>query len=394
MSEEKKTFWDRWGRELMMSFVGTTLSILLTFGSSALQKHFEDKAAQRNTALMAILDIDESVRQLKTFIDETDKGFQACRCVLNQIEQIDTLPMQTLGDAFEFLVELDSLKFVSSKERLFLGSEQSVSNINNVAFVNNMERFYAGRHQLELTASRNAQWRKPISAQEFYQISLNSPGDNSIDLRDVLKKKLQEKETLYYINWTVSRIHDMARLTSDWELLNDHNKYLMGISDEDMQEFIAKTSNSTRTARERDVAGTWERITYDQQESLTLTSDHNFSLRMVRQMSLPMAVGKFTDTVSVSGTWRIRQDSLLREADVESFRVCYDRSALSCRTDMRDSVDAYFSRWYSPEMLRQVARQYYGNLQPVVVTIDQTGQNMEWQGEEGLFHYKRKHVVR
>mgnify|MGYP006872992540 CR=1 FL=1 len=40
-------------------------------------------------------------------------------------------------------------------------------------------------------------------------------------------------------------------------------------------------------------------------------------------------------------------------------------------------------------MLQQVARQYYGNLPPVAVTIDQTGRNMEWKAED-LFHYKRK----
>lgn len=390
MSEKKTTFWSEWGRPLLMSFLGTTLSIILTFGSSALQKHFESKAAQRNTAFMVILDIDESVRQLKQFIEENDKGFQACRYVLNNIEQIDTLPIQTLGDAFEFLVETDSLKFDSSKEKLFLGSERSISNINNVTFVNNMEKFYTSRHKLEQTARRAAQWAKPISAQEFYLLSLNSPGDNSIDLRSVLKKELKDKETLYYINWTVSRIRDMADMASEWELLNDHNKYLLDITDEDMREFIEQTSNSARSAREREIIGSWERITYDKSESLSLRRDHTFSLTMVRQMGLPMAAGKFADTVSVNGTWRIQHDSLYREADVESFRVNYDRSGISVREDMRDSVDAYFSRWYSPEMLQQVARQYYGNLPSMAVTIDQTGRNMEWKADDGvLLHYKR-----
>ena len=389
MGEKKKSFWEGWWRELLMSFVGTTLSIALTFGTSALQEHYEHEAAQRNTAMMAILDVDESIHQLENTVKEIDKGFQACRCVLNNLEQIDSLPKQTLGEAFEYLVEVSPLKFDDSKEKMFLYSQNSWANLDNVSFMNNVQSFYSSRRQLEKEVSTLALWKKPISAQEYHLISLNAPGANSIDLPAVLRQKLQDKETLYYINWSVRRIESLTEKISEWSLLNDRNKFLMNISDEDMQEFIDQTSNAARSAREREIIGSWERISYDKQESLSLRRDHTFSLTMVRQMGLPMAAGKFTDTVSVNGTWRIQHDSLYRNADVQSFRVNYDRSGISVREDMRDSVDAYFSRWYSPEMLQQVARQYYGNLPPVAVTIDQTGRNMEWKAEY-LFHYKRK----
>ena len=134
---------------MLMSFVGTTLSIALTFGTSALQEHYEQEDAKRNTAMMAILDIDESIHQLKETISEIDKGFQACRYVMNNLERIDTLPVQTLGEAFEYLVEGRPLTFDDAKEKMFLYSQNSWENLDNVSFMNNVQTFYSSRRDLE-----------------------------------------------------------------------------------------------------------------------------------------------------------------------------------------------------------------------------------------------------
>ena len=191
MGAKKKSFWGGWWRELLVSFLGTTLSIVLTFGISALQDHYEHEAAKRNTAMMTILDVEESIRLLEQVINETDNGFQACRYVLNHLEQIDSLPAQTLGDAFEYLVEGSPLAFEDSKEKMFLYSQDSWANLDNVSFMNNLQSFFNSRRQLEKMVTSSTFWTKHIADQEYYQLSLNAPADNSIDLPAVLRQKLQ-----------------------------------------------------------------------------------------------------------------------------------------------------------------------------------------------------------
>lgn len=385
------SLWKGWWPELLMSFIGTTLSIALTFGTSALQEHYEHKTAKRNTAMMGILDIDESIRHLEKAINEIDKGFQACRYIMNNMEQIDSLPVQTLVDAFEYLVEdTPLLEFNDSKEKMFLYSQNSWANLDNVSFVNNVQSFYSSRRRLQEYIATSALWTKPISAQEYHQISLNSPGDNTIDLPTVLRQKLQDKETQYYINWSAERIHFLSDKISEWSLLNDQNKFLMNISDEDLATFVAQTDSHEHTPSGREIVGLWEKKTYGQTETIELLSNHTFNYIMVREFSQPLFVGKYTDTINISGKWSIEHDSLYRQADSKSFRCTYDRSKISVREDMRDSVDAYFRRWYSPEILQYINRHNYGNIPPTAIAIDPSGQNMEWKSDGMLQHYKRK----
>ena len=54
-----------WGKGFFTSVLGTTVSILLTFGTSALIESKEEKDAQRQTAMMVIHDIDMCVDQLE-----------------------------------------------------------------------------------------------------------------------------------------------------------------------------------------------------------------------------------------------------------------------------------------------------------------------------------------
>ena len=54
-----------WFKELLMTFLGTTISIVLTFGTSALLENREKAAIQRQTAIMSVYDIDEIIRLAK-----------------------------------------------------------------------------------------------------------------------------------------------------------------------------------------------------------------------------------------------------------------------------------------------------------------------------------------
>lgn len=64
-----------WVKDLLMAFAGTTLSIVLTFGTSAFIDHVKRNKDRRMTALMVLSNIESSVRSLEES-DEIDHIFE------------------------------------------------------------------------------------------------------------------------------------------------------------------------------------------------------------------------------------------------------------------------------------------------------------------------------
>ena len=63
MTKEKKA--KPWVKDLLVAFAGTTLSIILTFGTSALINHVNRNRDRKLTALMVLSSIESSVRSLE-----------------------------------------------------------------------------------------------------------------------------------------------------------------------------------------------------------------------------------------------------------------------------------------------------------------------------------------
>ena len=61
----KETKSKPWVKDLLVAFAGTTLSIILTFGTSALIDNVNRKKDRKLTALMALSSIESSIRALE-----------------------------------------------------------------------------------------------------------------------------------------------------------------------------------------------------------------------------------------------------------------------------------------------------------------------------------------
>ena len=62
-----------WGNGFLTSVLGTTISIALTFGTSALVERKEKADVQRQTAMMVIHDIDVCVDQMEKMAKNEEK---------------------------------------------------------------------------------------------------------------------------------------------------------------------------------------------------------------------------------------------------------------------------------------------------------------------------------
>ena len=73
----KKIIIAPWGKQLLTSILGTAIGVGLTFTADRMMENNKQQRAQRETALMAVCDIDEIIQQLKDEMhseDDEDDG--------------------------------------------------------------------------------------------------------------------------------------------------------------------------------------------------------------------------------------------------------------------------------------------------------------------------------
>ena len=131
-------------KELLLTILGTTISIVLTFGTAHLIEQRQAEQAQQQTAMMLIHDIDESVTVLEIMAEGEERQKSAVQYVLDHFDQLESLPVDTLYTAMTMLGSIfpDEKYFDDSKEKVFNSSQDTWKNLDDVSFVDNMERFY------------------------------------------------------------------------------------------------------------------------------------------------------------------------------------------------------------------------------------------------------------
>ena len=125
------------GKNILTSVLGTTISILLTFGTSALVESREKANTQRQTAMMVIHDIDVCVNQMEEMAKDEEERNNAVQYVLAHQDQIATLPEDTILLAILMLANYDDNHtiFDNAKENIFKSSQDIWSNLDNMAFI-------------------------------------------------------------------------------------------------------------------------------------------------------------------------------------------------------------------------------------------------------------------
>ena len=160
-------------KELLLSTIATTISILLTFGTAHLLDERQARQAQRQTAMILIHDIDVSVAALNRMADEEEKQKVAIQYVLDHLDELESLSEDTIYTAISMLGTLSERTFFEdSKEKVFNSSQDTWKNLNDVSFVDNMESFYESRHYLESMMTESPHWKYPMSQEELFEMEV------------------------------------------------------------------------------------------------------------------------------------------------------------------------------------------------------------------------------
>ena len=202
-----------WIKELLMTILATSISIVLTFGSANLVEGHHKKQAQRRMAMMIIHDIDESIKQMEQ-VDSLLRKYHDL-----QFEVLEGRYSESLGIASVMLASNDPsyIKFAHTTEHIFTSNVDTWSTIGKVDFIDNVSGCYILREE----------YKKEI-IDAFHEL-IDQKNDSDLShLDDLLAIKSE-----YYVACSSGLINEI-------KAANELNKRIMGISDKDYAKFNSK----------------------------------------------------------------------------------------------------------------------------------------------------------
>ena len=126
------------GKKFLMSLLATTVSIVLTFGTTAIIDRKKQRAEKREMVLMVMYDMRESLLECEQCQENMDTF-----CDL----QVDVVahPEKFSASATNLLVNVPFLNYTATTENIFKSNIETISTIGNILFVETVSAFYNER---------------------------------------------------------------------------------------------------------------------------------------------------------------------------------------------------------------------------------------------------------
>ncbi len=386
-------------RDLLMTFLGTTLSIILTFGTSHLIEDYRKKEAGRQLAMMVIHDIDKSITVVKQMLKKEEEGYRVTKYVLNHLDSLETIPVDSLSKVIGYITDIESsslTEFDKSVENIFNNSQDSWNADENMAFINKVQLFYQTRSFLEKAVKTHYYFRKPITDEECYN-ALMVEGlkySSQADFYFTCRRWLSDQRITNYINYSEYRRQMLGEeVINQFVNMNETNKFLMDITDSEIEEFVKTTINKVRTASDDDLIGHWQTVATKARivNDIELSSDHSFTKQGKLHIENSSFNGKLRVTLSISGKWTVDEDSLVEYYDASSARIAVNADSITFTKEYEDSVRALIKDISSEKSRKEIAAEYVlNNRRAYAINISSTGKKLELIAPDNtIFHYKR-----
>ena len=386
-------------QQFFITVIGTAIGVALTFVVNGIMERRNKAQAQRLTAIMVIHDIDSSVEIVKEMREEEERNGELLRFILKQKDHLEEVPYDTLTGVLGILADSRSeFRFDTSKEKIFNSDLDTWQNLGNMAFLDNVQSFYHYRQGAQEGMNESTMWQRPISNEEYMQLIMRGGWVTkeafAAAIQPFLKEKLQDNRVVYYINVSSSRLDYLTQLIDYWTGLNDENKFLMGITDQELEDYVKNINKKGVPMNRSKLLGQWVMTIGEQTNEYNFHGDHSYNFSVdyassFRQMQF--FSGRLKMTLSYSGEWALQGDSLALAPDYNTVDLNVDSSGLVPEENMQDSLDAWVN-WYREQSINNFKEMAdKGEKRAFKASVDSSNDKMEWTGPDGAVRYlKRK----
>ena len=348
---------------------------------------------------MVIHDIDNSVKIIKDIKEEEVRNGELLRFALKQRDHLEGMPFDTLTSVLGILTDSNSdFSFDTSKEKIFNSDLDTWQNLGNMAFLDNAQSFYHYRQGFLDIVNQSTMWERPIPNVEYMQLIMGAGLDTEEEfaaaLLPFLKEKLHENRVVYYINVSYHRLNYMTQIIDYWTGLNNENKFLMGITDQELEDYVNNINKKGVSLTRSKLLGHWVLTVGEQTNEYDFHANHvyDFSVDYASSfMQMKFFSGRLKTTLSYRGEWAFKGDSLVLTPDFNTADMIVDPSDLVPEENMQDSLDAWIN-WYREQSLENIKEMAdKGEKHTFKARLDSSKNKMEWTESDGTVRYlKRK----
>lgn len=335
-----------WWKELLLTFLGTTISIVLTFGTTHFLDLRQKKAAGRQMAMMVIHDIDEGVQSYKGYAKDEKENIELAQFVLNNLDQINSIAEDTLESVYYFLLRDIGYTIDDSKEKIFHSSPETWKSIDNSKFIDIVQQFYYQRRNYNEYLNTDPTYIDPISIEDHFEnvLEASKAGDLTGVYKRVLSKLLKDNRVQLFLTYSPNRQRFYEYVANRWQQMSDQCKFLMGITDDELKEYVEKINRTGRPIKERELVGKWVATSSseDKQETIEFKKDHTFTHVSLGKLAYPAYTGTINYTLNMEGTWSLNGDSLFRTYNVGS-QYAIDKLDITYPDEMKDSIQNFIN---------------------------------------------------
>jgi hypothetical protein len=386
-----------WAKELLMTFIGATLSIVLTFGTA----HFVDQKQQREegrqTAMMVIHDMENTAKQFREYVKEEEKNFNMAQHVLSDINHLDAVSSDTIVLFASYITAGAEQLYTydNSSEKIFLSSQESWKTINNPAFIDEVQEFFHSRQLLFDMLNNDRLYAKPISNGEYYDLLLESPNMQELDTAfwvHYAKEYVSNKAVNRFVDFSYVRRRYWNEYADQFMSLANKCKFMMGISDEELALYVQNRERTGKPLKAKNLIGKWQVQTADDLYSeRQFNRDHTFTMQINQYMSYSFYTGQIALKCTLHGTWELQGDSLFTTLSPD-YTYEFDKSAIRYQPEMESTVDELIKVWEQSVIAQLDAKTNKKGepRQAAFASIDATGNKIELRDvNEGVIYLTR-----
>lgn len=327
-------------RELLMSVIGTTISIVLTFGTAYLIEQQQRKDEGRDVAMMVIHDIDLYAENFREDAIEDAKNHDLAMYVLENISNIESIPFDTIQTVIGYLsfVEGNEYRFDENIEKTFQSNQEIWRSIDAPSFIDEARGFFHDRRLTFQMLNTSPRYHKPLNQNELKQMYITAlKTGKDPDWYDFLRKKLQDEDVLLYIQFHNQRQSELNATADNYQDISNRCKFIMNITDEELQAFLDKRKRAGERLTDKKLVGRWA-TQGDEQQTIEFNRDHTFKQLVERRYPSPAYHGRLKVLYTYTGHWKIKGDSLYRYFnDISEYKI--DRSSITYSPEMKDPVE-------------------------------------------------------
>lgn len=383
-------------KELLMTFLGTTISIVLTFGTAAWLEKKEAENARRLLAMTIISDIDQSLEVVKNRLKYEDECSGISYYLMWNCHRLEEIGSDSIDAFLNYVTNFGfpkELEMETSNEHIFNSSQDSWRTLSDKRFLHNVQNFYNARNFMERQRKESVFFQKPISQEEEYRLVMESDDMKSYEaILATCRRLLQTPRVQNYIGWRSQRMamyNDLLQYIN----VNEENKFLMSITEKELEEFRNQSLMVVSRAKETDLVGTWDAVLASDNDhtEYTFRKDHTFNTLRIIKWSHYCFRGKITTQVTLSGHWEIVGDTLVKTFDMQTLKIDNDESSITCSKEEREKQ--------LPEVRQRMMDNFMGSLKRIntnnrvaqATNLDRTGTRLELtEADNAPIHFQKK----